>query len=164
MVCFYPAEVEQKWLGMYVHYFTRLFDYFLAFYVAEYEHILEILACCLCWCELVHRTHIHTRTVTSNYHMHGRIGGIHTVCMYFNHICFLLTRLWRICCSWTLLSRTTLTDYSTCRVPGMKLSVLATMWLESLCPRRVRGGGNKSANVSARNRNQQNVLGGKSGL
>ncbi len=38
---------------MYVHNSTKLCDYFLAF-VSLDMNILELVACCWCWCELVH--------------------------------------------------------------------------------------------------------------
>jgi hypothetical protein len=43
---------SKKQLGLYVHYFTRLYDYFLGFHVANMI-ILELLACGWCWCKLV---------------------------------------------------------------------------------------------------------------
>jgi hypothetical protein len=50
---------------MYVLYFARLNDYFLAFYVPEYYQ-LELLACGWCWSELVHLVpHAHIRLTMS---------------------------------------------------------------------------------------------------
>jgi hypothetical protein len=37
VVYFYPGK-NKKWLGIYVQYFTRFYDYFPEFYVAEREH------------------------------------------------------------------------------------------------------------------------------